>query len=294
MLNTKLEESFLCLGSGKTTTVAYKLKNLLAELEHKYSGVACISFTNVAKVEINEKFHEFTRTSLSFPHLVSTIDSFINQYITLPHFHLLGYKTRPIILEDYSFLDNMSSYELNKYKLNSRPIAHSYKPSQIDVTADECFLFSGKKPKLVDDNLETFNKYCSTLKKIQYQRGLLKNSDSLYLALKIIKENPKVAKQLNMRFRYLIIDEAQDTSEIQHLIINELIANGLENVELIGDPYQSLYEWREARPDLFIDKSKSTHWRTLTFSECRRSVMPSFTQSCQLTKRRYAADHVPR
>jgi DNA helicase-2/ATP-dependent DNA helicase PcrA len=263
-----------CPGSGKTTTVAYKLKNILDQWKSKYSGVACISFTNVAKDEINEKFYEFTGRSLSYPHLVSTIDSFINQYITLPHYHLLGYKTRPTILEDYSLLDSMFQYVLNKYKINNKPILYRYNPSKIDVAANESYLFDGKKTTLIGGDLEIFNKYCSNLKKMQYQRGLLKNSDSLYLALKILKENPKVAKQLNLRFRHLIIDEAQDTSEIQHLIIKELIANGLENVELIGDPYQSLYEWREARPDLFIDKTTSSDWNSLTMPECRRSVLP--------------------
>jgi superfamily I DNA/RNA helicase len=263
-----------CPGSGKTTSIAYKIKNILDQWEFKYSGVACISFTNVAKDEINEKFHEFTGKSLSYPHLVSTIDSFINQYITLPHYHLLGYESRPTILEDYSLLDSISSYVLNKYKINNRPILYSYKPSKIDVAVDGSYLFDGNKPNLFDEILVTFNKYCSALKKMQFQRGLLKNSDSLYMALKILRENPKVAKQLISRFRHLIIDEAQDTSEHQHLIINELIKNGLENVELIGDPYQSLYEWREARPDLFIDKTKAPDWNPLTMSECRRSVLP--------------------
>lgn len=263
-----------CPGSGKTTTVAYKLKNILEQWKSKYSGVACISFTNVAKDEINEKFYEFTGKSLSYPHLVSTIDSFINQYITLPHYHLLGYETRPTILEDYSLLDSMFQYVLNKYKIDNKPILYRYNPSKVDVAANESYLFDGKKTTLIGGDLDIFNKYCSNLKKMQYQRGLLKNSDSLYLALKILKENPKVAKQLNSRFRHLIIDEAQDTSEIQHLIIKVLIANGLENVELIGDPYQSLYEWREARPDLFIDKTTSSDWNSLTMPECRRSVLP--------------------
>lgn len=263
-----------CPGSGKTTSVAYKLKNLLEYWDFKYSGVACISFTNVAKDEINEKFYDFTGKSISYPHLVSTIDSFINQYITLPHFHLLGYKTRPTILEDYSLLDSFSPYALNKYKINNRPILYMYKPSKIDVAADGSYLFDGNKPKLIEENLITFKNYCVALKRMQFQKGILKNSDSLYLALKILRENPGVAKQLSSRFRYLIIDEAQDTSEIQHLIINELINNGLEHVELIGDPYQSLYEWREARPDLFTDKTKSPDWNFLTMSECRRSVLP--------------------
>ncbi|RLI51689.1 MAG: hypothetical protein DRP09_18990 [Candidatus Thorarchaeota archaeon] len=80
-----------CPGSGKTTTVAYKLSVLAENWEDafgRFSGIACLSFTNIAKDEISEKYVEFSKIPLGFPHLVSTIDSFINRYITLPFFYL--------------------------------------------------------------------------------------------------------------------------------------------------------------------------------------------------------------
>lgn len=261
-----------CPGSGKTTSVAYKLNTLIQNWEHKYSGIACISFTNVAKDEINKKYNEFTGKSISYPHIVSTIDSFINQYITLPHYHILGYATRPTILEDYTVLDSLPWYTLNKYKISSKPVRFKYPPSKIDIATNGTFLFDGKVPNLNQQNLNTFNKYCSELKNLQFRKGLLKNSDSLYIALKVLKDNPKIVRQLVSRFSYFIIDEAQDTSKLQHLIIDNLIKNGLEHIELIGDPYQSLYEWREARPDLFIEKTESGEWTPLEMTECRRSV----------------------
>jgi DNA helicase II / ATP-dependent DNA helicase PcrA len=261
-----------CPGSGKTTSVGYKLMNLVCNWENKYSGIACLSFTNVAKDEINDKFLDFNNAPLNYPHLISTIDSFINRYITLPHFktkyQCVG---RPIILDDDSILDSLSFHQ---FRIKNRPIHYIYPPSKIDINVDGTFVFDGNSLSLDDEDKEIFIQYCRTLKNYQFSRGVLKNSDSLYAAYQILLNNPRIATSLAKRFKYIIIDEAQDTSEIQHLIIDQLIENGLENIELIGDPYQSLYEWRNARPDLFLDKFASEAWTPLEFTRCKRSLDP--------------------
>jgi len=261
-----------CPGSGKTTSVAYKLNNLIRNWAHKHSGIACLSFTNVAKDEINEKYYAFAGKALAHPHLVSTLDSFINQYITLPHYQqVLGYTNRPVIIEDTTWLDNLRLYQ---FRFGKVPIQHTYSPSKIDITHDGHFTYDGKTPNLSTGDAAKFTRYCKEIKRIQFQNGLLKNSDSIYLAYKIISEKPEIAKLLSLRFPYIIIDEAQDTSEIQQLILEKLLEYNLESIELIGDPYQSLYEWRDARPDLFFEKIKSDDWATLELSNCKRSVQP--------------------
>ena len=66
-----------CPGSGKTTTVAHKLFSLIQNRENTFSasaGIVCLSFTNVAKNEIAEKFREISGFSLPYPHLISNID----------------------------------------------------------------------------------------------------------------------------------------------------------------------------------------------------------------------------
>lgn len=75
-----------------------------------------------------------------------------------------------------------------------------------------------------------------------------------------------------LRFKHIMVDEAQDTSEIQHSIFNKLIDNGLKNIELIGDPYQSLYVWRNAKPKVFINKYSDSEWQGLDLSDNWRST----------------------
>jgi DNA helicase II / ATP-dependent DNA helicase PcrA len=271
-----------CPGSGKTTTVAYKLNQLMKDWETthgKYLGIACLSFTNVAKDEINDKFADFCGHAIRFPHIVSTIDSFVNQYITLPFYYLFekAFKERPKIIENPAFMDQwfFPFHHIVPKKDGStsrKPIQYSYPPSKIDINVDGSYSYEGKKASLMGADIDIYNQYCKAIKKRQFSNGLLKNSDSTYIALKILQEKPIVAKMLAYRFPYVIVDEAQDTSETQYAILDELIKNGLDNIDLVGDPYQSLYEWREARPDLFMKRLESAEWQPLKFNECRRST----------------------
>jgi DNA helicase-2/ATP-dependent DNA helicase PcrA len=271
-----------CPGSGKTTTIAFKLHELIGgwkKANGKYVGIACLSFTNVAKDEINSKYSGFHGASIRYPHIVSTIDSFINRNITLPFYYLFqnNFEARPTIVDNPQFMNKWSFgfYQTVPRKGGGtfrRPIHLAYPPSSIDINLDGTFSSDGHKPSLSGNDLINFNLYCQTLKKIQFTEGLLKNSDSTFVALDILRKYPIVAKILARRFPYIIIDEAQDTSEIQYAIIDELIKNNLSNIEFVGDPYQSLYEWREARPDLFMLRHDSKEWHSLNLNKCRRST----------------------
>lgn len=88
-----------------------------------------------------------------------------------------------------------------------------------------------------------------------------------------MKQFPRISKYLASRFPYIIIDEAQDTSEVQHAIFDELFKGGLQHLDLVGDPYQCLYQWRNASPELFLKKfDDTTNWNGLCLSENRRST----------------------
>ena len=265
-----------CPGSGKTTAIAKKIIDLEDECQliyGNYFGIACLSFTNTAKDEINEKYYELSCRSIKYPHIVSTIDSFINQYITLPFYYLLNRESkRPKILEDNSFLDDIW---LDKYRykgVDDKLICFHYPPSSIQFEKDGSYSSNGAKPDKAKVNEQIFSQYCKALKRWQVNKGLISTGDSAYLALHLLSTFPSIGEWLSTRFPHVIIDEAQDNSDIQHAIFDKLIAGGLRNIELIGDPYQSLYEWRDAKPDLFLKKYKDTaNWKGLDFTNNRRS-----------------------
>jgi len=263
-----------CPGSGKTTAVAFKLTKLTDECELKYgkfSGIACLSFTNTAKDEIGSKYTEIKGSVLNYPHLISTIDSFVNQYITLPFYHMLSVSSRrPTIFNTVEFINDM---HLGAYRnLKKQLLRYSYPPSMLKIEIDGTYSWNGHKcnPKIADPAV--FERFAEKYKNWQIDNGVLTNDDSTYLACRLIETYPEIARHLVERFPYIVIDEAQDTSEIQYKLFDLLVDAGLTNIEFVGDPYQSLYEFREARPDLFLKRFNDTaHWKALRFDDCRRS-----------------------
>jgi DNA helicase-2/ATP-dependent DNA helicase PcrA len=280
-----------CPGSGKTTTIAKKILELESLNEiGGHSGIACLSFTNSAKDEINEAYRRLSGKTLQFPNHVSTIDSFINKFITLPFYNLLNRDfNRPKILDHTTILDDMwkTTYVKNgktldgllrplnnaEYKAkNNRSIFHLYPPSEIRIEPDGTFSINGNQPSTEKVERENFNNYCQLIKSKQFTKGLISTGDSAYIALYLLKKNPKISEWLGLRFPFIIIDEAQDNSILQHAIFEELTKQGLNNIELIGDPYQSLYEWRDAKPTEFLRKyEEDDTWQSFDLTDNRRS-----------------------
>lgn len=265
-----------CPGSGKTTAIAKKLILLQDEYRSKFgrfSGIACLSFTNTAKDEISERYTELSGDYLGFPHKVSTIDSFINQYITLPYYYLFvkGGK-RPKILDDPGFLDEAWNGKWGYKAKNNQLLCFAYAPSSIRFESDGTYSSNGYKPDQNKVAPIVFENYCKALKSWQIQCGLITTSDSAFIAYDLLCNQPKIGHWLALRFPHIIVDEAQDNSAVQHALFDKLVELGLSNIELIGDPYQSLYEWRDADPSLFNTKyGDSENWRGLELTDDRRS-----------------------
>jgi len=280
-----------CPGGGKTTAISQKIINLEKEYKSKYgnhSGIACLSFTNAAKDEINLTYNELSGQTLHYPHLVSTIDSFINTYITLPFYYLLERNfARPQILENNKSLDSFwkTKYKnhsgqlvdglrnpMNSFKAKTnRSVYYQYLPSEIRLEPDGSYSVKGNSPSADKVDIAVFKKYCEYIKKWQFEKGLITTNDSAFIALRLLKKNPNICKWLANRFPHIIVDEAQDNSLMQHQIFEELNSQGLKNIEFIGDPYQSLYEFRDANPQLFLDKYNSEDYISLSLSSNRRS-----------------------
>lgn len=93
---------------------------------------------------------------------------------------------------------------------------------------------------------EIYRKYCSTMK----QQGLMDYDDQMVYALTILTRCPELLAEYRARYRYLCVDEAQDTSKIQHKILKLLAGNG--NLFMVGDEDQSIYGFRAAYPEALL------------------------------------------
>ncbi len=276
-----------CPGSGKTYSVAARLASLLSKEKFLRKGILGLSYTNVAideiKYQLRNKFD--ISTSYGFPHYLGTIDSFVNNYIFLPFGHLImECPGRPKLVggphstwtfgkgdRTYAYPGGVRRcvsanpdgyFDCTTFDINDKliPIV-SPREFHFSFSGSNYFKNDGSPIKRVQDIID------SKFKLFKY--GYANQSDANYIALKVLIEYPIVLDNVANQFKYLLIDEAQDTDQIQMRIIEQLFEKGLKNIMLIGDRDQAIFEWNSARPELFDEKYDL--WEKIELTENRRS-----------------------
>ena len=212
-----------------------------------------------------KQFNATAVMPFAFPHFIGTFDSFINQYVFLPFGHLVmecGKRPRligqPINEWDPSETHPWKNLECNQKACKLNNYSYSISDELIPVHSKTHF-----------KSCTQSHKYCKELKKTIVTSGLATQTDANYFAYKILHTYPNVSKALIKRFPMLLVDEAQDCSEMQMKIIDILVDNGLREVMLVGDTDQSIYEWRKAEPTLF--QKKIEDWEKIELNDNWRS-----------------------
>jgi superfamily I DNA/RNA helicase len=270
-----------CPGSGKTLTVAARLSRLLASWRSPHVGVAAMSFTNTAWHEVERYLSEDygVAVPLGYPHYLGTIDSFINRFIFLP----FGHKAM-----DCGIRPELTGPPHNDFE----PIGRWLYWQNAECNRSGCWLndFSyNEKGELIHlasrthfCNCQSNHGPCSRLKVRFNTAGYATQADSNYFSLKLLEHFLELAFALSHRFPFLIIDEAQDSSVIQMRIIELLIRAGVKEVMLVGDPYQAIYEWRQAETHLFVSKYNEWQDNCVWLSENWRSTQSICDLACRL------------
>lgn len=268
-----------CPGSGKTTSIVKKLLTVSRYCEKHYgmhTGFACLSFTNKACAELKQKYREMHDERLTFPNEVLTIDSFIMQYVVLPFWYLCDEcKQRPIVVNEAEILDRIY--------YNNVQISGKWQQYPVRALRSYTSLMYRKNPSLVSRDKTVFKwnhktitnvneiAYCNAAFTYRLEKGFITSSDALWMACDILEQHQGVAKALVMRFPYIIVDEAQDNSELHFELFKLLKRAGLQNLEFVGDICQSIYGFNNARPELLQSMMAEDGWNVLPLSECRRS-----------------------
>ena len=268
-----------CPGSGKTTSIVKKLLTVSHYCEEhygKHTGFACLSFTNKACAELKQKYMELHDERLVFPYEVLTIDSFIMQYVVLPFWYLCdACKKKPIVVNEASILDRIY--------YNNILINNKWQQYPIMTLRTFASLMHRKNPSLISKDKAGFKwnhktitdeneiAYCTAAFTYRLEKGFITSSDALWIACDILDHHQDVAKALVARFPYIIVDEAQDNSELHFEFFKLLKRAGLQNIEFVGDICQSIYGFNNAKPELLQSMMAEGVWNVLPLSECRRS-----------------------
>ncbi|KFN12122.1 MAG: ATP-dependent helicase [Paenibacillus macerans] len=213
-----------CPGSGKTRTLVAKLIYEGMKLK-KNEKVAAITYTNLAAEEIELRLEaNFVDNQFYWG---GTIHSFCTNWIIKPFSHVLDE-----LKYGYSFLDEDDVQEITDNimdTLNLRNIDFNTRRNQ-----------NGDFISINDENDLILKEYDRKLKK----ERLVDFDLILFYSYKILKKNTSIAKNLSTIFKWILIDEYQDTQELQYLIIGEIIKAGYNETKLliVGDPNQGIYQ----------------------------------------------------
>jgi DNA helicase-2/ATP-dependent DNA helicase PcrA len=221
-------------GSGKTKTITTRLAYLIS-IGIDPASILTLTFTNKAATEMRERAYALIE-EVSYPPLLCTFHKFGLLFLKF-HMDKLGRKNNFVIIDtddkkkilktiDKEITTSALASEISKFK-NSTMSVEEAKASAQD--------------KYYTQIANIYEKYQNYLK----ENNLVDFDDLLLLSYKILEENEELAKQTSQRYQYIMVDEYQDTNELQYKLLKKLCSSH-NNLCVVGDDDQSIYGWRGA------------------------------------------------
>lgn len=229
-----------CAGSGKTTVISLRIARLW-DIGVQPEEILALTFSNKASQEMKKRICK-ENAKLGAKVNVRTFHSFGLDIIR--RFNLaIGYDG-PIKIARNSDCKAILR-EILKRK------------GKLELVGDEIegYLKEGKSCEPYDHVElydEIFEEYNATLLK----RNMVDMDDMIWIPVNFLKRNESVRKIISSKYKYIFVDEYQDTNEAQNRLL-DLIINKDTNICLVGDDDQAIYEWRGARPKYIREKAES-------------------------------------
>ncbi|SFT66592.1 DNA helicase-2 / ATP-dependent DNA helicase PcrA [Pseudovibrio denitrificans] len=234
-----------CPGSGKTRVILAKLLSVAEEVLDTPYLVGCITYTNAAVDEIESRLRIYGSNASAEKCEVSTIHSFLLQFILRPYAWLLPeipskFKVLTREAEDFEQIVNAVEDEIGRTP--SFRALEDYSSLRMSLNGEPCG--QGYERGLV--TTESAYLYWRYIR----NRGFVDFSMILYYSWKILEKFPFVGLGVASKFKWLLVDEFQDTSDIQIEIFRQLRQYLTTQLFMVGDDNQSIYSFAGARPDL--------------------------------------------
>lgn len=233
-------------GSGKTTTLVYRIGYMIFVEGIEPKSILVLTFTTSAARDMEKRFASIFGDEYAGEVKFCTINSICYQIIRRYHRYLYG--TDPSVLDDnYGMLIRVCREVAPKTFFTESDI----KDLQLQITRAKNLLLTDEEiKKIFTDEGPLFPFYQAYMEQLK-KGNLIDFDDQLVIAYKILSENPDILDRIQERYRYVLVDEAQDTSKVQHMTIN-LIAGRYKQIFMVGDEDQSIYTFRAAYPEALL------------------------------------------
>ena len=252
-------------GSGKTTVLVARLGYMVLCKEIPPEQILTMTYTVAATAEMRQRFAARFGETLAGAMEFRTINGVSSRMIAYYSRHYGKREPFPVIENQQAA---MIVSELFRELYGEFPTESDIKELRTEITYIKNQMLTEEEILEREFDLQLYRRYCARLR----QEHLMDYDDQMSYALTILKNYPAVLEHFQETYRYLCVDESQDTSKIQHEIIR-LLAEKYQNLFMVGDEDQSIYGFRAAYPEALMNfRTQYPQARILLMEENYRST----------------------
>lgn len=242
-------------GSGKTTVLVTRLGYMIYCLGIAPSSILTMTYTVAATHDMRQRFcsvfgNEFC-DRIEFRTINGVCAKIIGSYE-----RVTGGSAFELLTDEKEIAAILASIYRDSV-LGDFPTESDIRTVRTKITYAKNMMLTESEIKTLDKELKIpffsiYQKYCAELK----ARRRMDYDDQMIYAYRILKNYPSILSEIQDRYTYICVDEAQDTSKIQHAIISVLVGKA-GNIFMVGDEDQSIYGFRAAYPEALLSFEKT-------------------------------------
>lgn len=234
-------------GSGKTTVLTARIRNLIEEYSVNPANILVITFTKAAANEMKSRFNNMMgrSTNVTFGTFHAVFFMILRAAYNYSVDSIIKEDVRQNIIKQAIERSRLEPDDLNEMVSNITGEISRVKTETIDINA----YYSASCPE--EGFRDIYKYYVKTLKKM----GLIDFDDMLLYCHELLTTRRDILAKWQQKYQYILIDEFQDINKIQYDII-KLLAKPQDNLFIVGDDDQSIYGFRGSKPEIMLNFDK--------------------------------------
>ena len=234
-------------GSGKTTVLTARIRNLIEEYSVNSANILVITFTKAAANEMKSRFNNMMgrSTNVTFGTFHAVFFMILRAAYNYSVDSIIKEDVRQNIIKQAIERSRLEPDDLNEMVSNITGEISRVKTETIDINA----YYSASCPE--EEFRDIYKYYVKTLKKM----GLIDFDDMLLYCHELLTTRRDILAKWQQKYQYILIDEFQDINKIQYDII-KLLAKPQDNLFIVGDDDQSIYGFRGSKPEIMLNFDK--------------------------------------
>lgn len=235
-------------GSGKTRVIAYRIAYLIGERGIWPRNILAVTFTNKASEEMRNRVNKLLEgMEIGSVPWISTFHSLCVRILRRDIEALKAGYTRSFTIYDQDDTVRLTRNCIRDLGFDDKQLTPRSVQSAISAAknrGEDSEMFAAKA-QYIDERRASIARVFALYEERLHKNNALDFDDLLIKTVRLLRDVPEVRERYNDRFRYLLVDEYQDTNQLQFSLIR-LLTERQQNICVVGDPDQSIYRWRGA------------------------------------------------